>query len=209
MNKLNPKIDAYIADGCGRCKYYATERCKVNFWRNELEELRQIAIESGLKEELKWSMPVYTDDGRNIFMISAFKDFCSINFFKGALLTDTKKLLVQQGPNSQTARIVKFNGENSVKEARTYLASLIKQAVKIEREGVKIETTKELPVRPVEMEEIFKDDEAFEKAFNSLSAGKQRGYILFFNQAVQAATRRSRILKNREKILLGKSLQDK
>ena len=90
---MNPKVDQYLLDGCMRCKYGGTPKCKVNNWINELEELRKIVIKSGLAEELKWGMPCYTSNNKNILMISAFKDYACISFFKGVLLKDKEKLL--------------------------------------------------------------------------------------------------------------------
>jgi uncharacterized protein YdeI (YjbR/CyaY-like superfamily) len=99
---MNPKVDKYLLDGCMRCKYGGTPKCKVNNWINELEELRKIVIKSGLAEELKWGMPCYTSNNKNILMISAFKEYACISFFKGGLLKDKEQLLVAQGENSHS-----------------------------------------------------------------------------------------------------------
>lgn len=94
---MNPQIDAYIADGCGRCKFFATPECKVRSWQSELEALRKIVLQCGLKEELKWGVPCYTYENKNIVIVSAFKEFCALNFFKGALLKDSEELLESPG----------------------------------------------------------------------------------------------------------------
>lgn len=105
--KLNPLVDKYLVDGCMRCKYGGTPQCKVNFWQEELELLRQIVLETGLTEEIKWGVPVYTRNGKNIVTVGALKDSANIGFFKGVLLSDKHKILQQQG-NLQSDRIVRF-----------------------------------------------------------------------------------------------------
>lgn len=98
---MNPEIDHYLAEGCGRCKLYATPACKVHRWQKELKVLRQIILDCGLQEELKWSVPCYTRSNKNILVLAAFKEYCAISFFKGALLKDEKKLLIKAGENTQ------------------------------------------------------------------------------------------------------------
>jgi uncharacterized protein YdeI (YjbR/CyaY-like superfamily) len=114
MTTLNPKVDLYIADGCGRCDYYATPRCKVRNWQIELETLRQIVLECGLTEELKWGVPCYTFNQSNIAIVAAFKDYCSLSFFKGALLQDTNKLLDKPSDSTQSARLIKFTDSKDI-----------------------------------------------------------------------------------------------
>jgi len=104
----NPKVDKYLVDGCMGCKFGATPNCKVNNWRDELSALRHLVLESGLTEDLKWGMPCYTDNGKNILMVTAFKEYCSLSFFKGSLMKDGDNVLVSPGENSQSMHYMKF-----------------------------------------------------------------------------------------------------
>jgi uncharacterized protein YdeI (YjbR/CyaY-like superfamily) len=109
---MNPKVDKYLIDGCMRCKFGATPQCKVNRWHEELKLLRKIVLDCGLTEELKWAVPCYTFQNTNILIVSGFKEFCSINIFKGALLSDTHNILFKAGKNTQSARLLKFTNAN-------------------------------------------------------------------------------------------------
>ena len=117
---LNPQVDKYLIDGCMRCKYGATPKCKVNLWRDELELLRQIVLETGLKEEIKWGAPVYTHQGKNVILVNALKESANIGFFKGALLKDEHKILQQQG-NVQAARIIRFKHIDEIEKVQSIL----------------------------------------------------------------------------------------
>jgi uncharacterized protein YdeI (YjbR/CyaY-like superfamily) len=114
MKIINPKVDLFIADGCGRCEYYATDRCKVRNWQTELQHVRQIMLESDLEEEIKWGVPVYTHEGKNIVIISALKDCVTFGFFKGVLLKDTHQILEKQGESVQSARIIRFTSVDRI-----------------------------------------------------------------------------------------------
>jgi len=208
MAVLNPKVDHYLTDGCGRCEYYATSRCKVHTWRKELEVLRSIVMETGLTEELKWSMPVYTSEGKNIVMISAFRDFCAVNFFKGSLLSDPAGKLIKPGENSQAGRYFKFTDLEAIAEMRNTILQYIREAVQIEKSGARVEFKKDPEPAPEELLQKFAEDPVFENAFYALTPGRRRGYILHFSQPKQSATRISRIEKCMEKIFSGKGMQD-
>src|SRR5690606_34046881 len=118
--ELNPLVDKYLIDGCMRCKYGGTPQCKVNNWRAELELLRQIVLETGLKEEIKWGAPVYTNKDKNIVSVGALKDSANIGFFKGILLSDNHKIRQQQG-NLQAERIIKFTNVNDIEKVKDVL----------------------------------------------------------------------------------------
>jgi uncharacterized protein YdeI (YjbR/CyaY-like superfamily) len=209
MKTLNPKVDQFIADGCGRCKFHATPKCKVNRWRVELETLRQLVNDSGLKEELKWGFPCYTYENKNVLMIGAFKEYCSLNFFKGMLLKDAKKLLEAPGENSKAVKSFRFKDISSIVKNEKQIKSFITEAIQLEKTGAKIEFKKssETPV-PEEFEEALKKNAILKKAFNALTPGRQRGYLLFFSQPKQSKTRESRIEKCKKDILNGKGLND-
>lgn len=205
---MNPQVDKYLIDGCMRCKYGGTPQCKVHNWREELEMLRQIVLETGLKEEIKWGVPVYTHNGKNVLSVAALKDFATIGFFKGVLLTDSHKILQQQG-NLQSDRIVRFTKTSDIKKLEDVLKSYIKEAVAIEESGKKVEFKKNPEPIPDELLQAFEDDPAFKKAFYTLTSGRQRGYIIHFSQPKQPQTRIGRIEKYKEQIFNGVGLHDK
>lgn len=205
---MNQKIDLYFKDGCGRCKFYQTPQCKVHNWQSELKALRKIVLNCNLTEELKWSFPVYTFNTKNIVIVSAFKEYVALSFFKGVLLKDKEKLLYQQGENSQTTRIMKFVNVKEITKIENTIKAYILEAIEIEKQGKKIEFKKNPEPIPIELQQKLDTDSNFNIAFNSLTPGKQRGYIIYFSQPKQSATRSSRIEKCTEKILNGKGLQD-
>ncbi|MDX9881788.1 MAG: DUF1801 domain-containing protein [Prolixibacteraceae bacterium] len=207
--ELNPQVDKYLVDGCMRCKYGGTPQCKVNNWREELEMLRQIVLECGLTEKIKWGVPCYTSDNKNIAIVSAFKNYASLSFFKGALLKDPYKILQQQGENSQSARLIKFTNPDQIIEQQEKLKEYILEAVEIEKSGVKSELKKNPEAIPDELLQTFEKDPALEKAFYSLTSGRQRGYIIYFSQPKQSQTRINRIEKYKQQILNGVGLNDK
>jgi uncharacterized protein YdeI (YjbR/CyaY-like superfamily) len=209
MEPMNPKVDKYLIDGCMRCKFGATPECKVNIWRTELETLRQIVLECGLTEEVKWGVPCYTVENRNIIMISAFKNYACLSFFKGALLKDSEKILLQPGENSQSARIIKYTSPKQIIKQVQIIKIYISEAIAIEKNGQKVEFKKKPEPLPAELSEVFLNDKILEKAFYSLTPGRQRGYIIYFSQAKTSPSRFNRIEKCRKKIIMGEGLNDK
>lgn len=205
---LNPQVDKYLLDGCMRCKFGATPQCKVNNWREELETLRQIALETGLKEEIKWGVPVYTHNGKNVLSVAALKDSATIGFFKGVLLADSHKVLEQQG-NLQSDRIIRFTKTTDIVKLKNVLKSYINEAVAIEESGKKVEFIKNPEPIPDELIQAFDVDPAFKKAFYSLTPGRQRGYVIHFSQPKQPHTRIGRIEKYKQQIFDGVGLNDK
>lgn len=206
---MNTSVDAYFVQGCGRCKLGGTPQCKVNRWAAELQLLRQLLLASGLNEECKWGMPCYTLNGQNVALLAAFKEYCSINFFKGALLSNEWGMLSSAGENSQAGRLIKITSIEQVNVHAEHILNTLLQAVNIEKSGQKV------PQRSIDDEEVplellteFAADPELERAFRALTPGRQRGYLLFFRGAKQSATRTSRILKNKDRILKEKGLQD-
>ncbi|MBK8827385.1 MAG: DUF1801 domain-containing protein [Saprospiraceae bacterium] len=208
MTQLNPKVDLFIADGCGRCDYYATDKCKVRSWQMELQHLRQIMLETGLVEDVKWGVPVYTHQDKNIVIVSALKDCVTFGFFKGVLLSDPKKILEQQGPSVQSARIIRFTAVDQIINLTDTVKEYVKEAVVIEESGVKVEFKKDLEPIPDELNDMFEDLPALRDAFYALTPGKQRGYIIHFSQPKQSASRISRIEKCIDKIMNGEGFHD-
>lgn len=206
--ELNPLVDKYLVDGCMRCKYGATPQCKVLKWVQELELLRQLVLEAGLKEEIKWGVPVYTKNDKNIITINALKESANIGFFKGVLLADEHKILLQQG-NIQTARIIKFTDSETIIRLKDVLKAYISEALKIEESGIKVETQKNPEPLPEELIQAFEEDPLFKTAFHDLTLGRQRAYIIHFSQPKQSETKVGRIKKYKKQIFDGIGLNDK
>ncbi|TRX59200.1 hypothetical protein FNH22_11795 [Fulvivirga sp. M361] len=200
---MGPKVDKYLIYGCMRCKYGGTPQCKVLNWVEELELLRQIVLETGLTEEIKWGVPVYTHNGKNVVTVSALKESANIGFFKGVLLTDKHQILRQQG-NLQSDRIVKFSSTEEVKKLKDILKVYVLEAIEIEESGKKVEFKKNPEPIPDELLQALEDEPLFKKAFYSLTPGRQRGYIILFSRPRQSKTRVSKIEKNKAKIFEGK-----
>ncbi|TGL41378.1 YdeI/OmpD-associated family protein [Leptospira perdikensis] len=178
-------------------------------WKKEFEILRSIAIESKLVEEIKWGQPCYTDKGQNIFLLHGFKEYCAILFFKGALLKDPKKILIQQSKNVQSARQIRFQNTSEITKLKSTIKSLIKEAVQIEQSGKKVvlKKTSEYEV-PEEFLRRLENNPNLQTAFSGLTPGRQRGYLLHFSGAKRSETREERIDKQVSNILKGKGLND-
>lgn len=209
MYVLNPKVDKYLADGCGRCPLMATPQCKVNAWPKELKQLRMIVLDCGLTEEVKWGVPCYTYEKNNVLVVSAFKEYSSLSFFKGALLRDPNGILVKPGENSQSARLVRFTSVREIKALEPILKSYILEAIEVEKNGLKVDfKAKTELVIPEELQKKFDALPALQAAFTSLTPGRQRGYILHFSAAKQSKTREARIEKCIPQILEGRGMMD-
>jgi uncharacterized protein YdeI (YjbR/CyaY-like superfamily) len=209
MNNMNPKVDTYFTNGCGRCPLVNTPECKVHSWTEELAKLREIVLDCGLTEELKWSHPVYTFQKSNVILLGAFKANCVISFLKGALLKDAGKILQKPGENTQAGRVIRFTDVRQIIELEAVLKAYIYEAVEIEKAGLKMEfkETKDF-VMPDELQTTFDQIPNLKNAFESLTPGRQRGYILHFSQPKQSKTREERIKKCLPQILIGKGLND-
>lgn len=210
MNTItNPKVDKYLIDGCMRCKFGGTPDCKVNNWRDELTALRHLVLESGLTEDLKWGMPCYTVNGKNILMVAAFKEYCSLSFFKGSLMEDADNVLVSPGENSQAMRYMKFTNLAEIVANQEQIKTYITEAITIEKTGKKVQFKKEPEPMPDELLTAFEKYAGLKEAFEALTPGRQRAYILYFTQSKESKTRMNRIEKCREKILNGQGLNDR
>ncbi|MFB9278346.1 YdeI/OmpD-associated family protein [Cohnella cellulosilytica] len=191
----NAKIDPYFN--------------KLKKWKEEFEKLREIVLDCGLTEEFKWMHPCYTLDDKNIVLIHGFKDYCALLFHKGALLKDPHGILVQQTENVQSARQIRFTSVRQIDEMQLILKTYIDEAVEVEKAGLQIsyKAHKEYVI-PEELENKFTEIPDLKAAFEALTPGRQRGYILHFSSAKQAKTRESRIEKYIGHILNGKGMDD-
>lgn len=205
MISTNPEVDKYLAEGCGRCKLGGTPECKVHKWPQELKLLRKIALDCGLNEEIKWGVPVYTYQKHNIIIIGAFKENCVLSFFKGALLQDEENILKFPGENSQSAKVIRFTDVKLIQKLETVLKAYIFEAIEIEKAGLKV-TPKKLEeyTVPEEFKSKLKEMPALKKAFEALTPGRRKAYLLHFSSAKQSTTRISRIEKSIPNILKGK-----
>ncbi len=195
MNGTNPKVDFYFN--------------KAKKWQEEIEKLRAIALDRGLTEELKWGCPCYTWQGNNIVLIHTFKEYCAFLFFKGALLNDVEGILVQQTENVQSARQIRFTNSDEIVEMTATLKAYIHEAIEVEKAGLKVEFKKTDEFRmPDEFRYKLDRIPALKTAFDALTPGRQKGYLLYFAQAKQSKTREARIEKYIPQILDGKGLDD-
>lgn len=206
---MNPQVDIILEEGCGRCKLVGTPQCRIIIRNAEMQALRKIALESGLDEEVKWGFPAYTFKKKNIFMLGSFKEYSSIMFFKGALLSDPEKILVQPTENSNSGRQLRFNNAKEILKIKKTILQYIFEATELEKSGAKVEAkkTSEYPM-PDELKNKFKELPELKAAFEKLTPGRQRGYLLHFSQAKQSATRSSRIEKCMEAIFNGKGMNE-
>lgn len=174
-------------------------------WHKEYAQLRQIALDCELTEELKWGCPCYTYKGTNILLIHGFKAYCAYLFHKGALLKDSEEILIQQTENVQSARQARFTNVQEIVDLADSLRAYIYEAIEVEKAGLKVEMKKTEEFHmPEELATKFEEDPSFKAAFDSLSPGRQRGYLLHFSDAKQSKTRIARIEKAKSKIFEGK-----
>jgi len=195
MSKMNPKVEFFFV--------------KAGKWQEEYEALRAIVLDCGLTEELKWGCPCYTLEKKNVVLIHGFKEYCALLLFKGALLKDTKGILIQQTEHVQAARQIRFTNVKEIVKMKATLKAYIKEAIQVEQSGAKValKKTKEFTM-PAEFQSKLKSMPALKKAFAALTPGRQRGYLLYFSSAKQASTREARVEKYTPQILAGKGLED-
>ena len=186
---MNPKVDFFFN--------------KAKKWQDELEKLREIALDCGLMEELKWGVPCYTFENRNIVLIHAFKEYCAYLFFKGALLKDQKQILIRQ-------RQVRFTSPGEINRLASTLKAYIYEAIEVEKAGLKVTLKKTSEFKmPEEFKKKLDKTPSLKKAFYALTPGRQRAYLLHFSAAKQAKTRESRIEKHIPHIMKGIGLNDR
>lgn len=178
-------------------------------WQKEFELLRAILLDCQLNEELKWGQACYTFQNRNIVLIHGFKEYCALLFFKGALLNDPNGILIQQSENVQSARQIRFTNAKQITKMETVLKAYVYEAIEVERAGLKVKLKKveEYPVVE-EFQKKLNSKPALKKAFEALTPGRQRGYLLYFSSAKQSKTRAERVEKCTKLIMSGKGLND-
>jgi uncharacterized protein YdeI (YjbR/CyaY-like superfamily) len=180
---------------------------KSSIWQAAFQQLRTVILDCGLTEELKWGCPCYTYGDKNIVLLHGFKNYCAVLFFKGALLSDPEKILVQQTENVQAARQIRFSNTREIAKLQKTLKAYIFEAMEVEKAGlkVKLKKTSECKV-PEEFQVILQKNRSLKKAFEALTPGRQRAYLIYFSQPKLSKTRAARIEKNIPKIMEGKGL---
>ncbi len=192
---MNPKVNFFFN--------------KASKWQAEYEQLRTIVLDCGLTEELKWGCPCYTFEGNNIVLIHGFKDYCALLFMKGALMKDAKGILIQQTENVQAARQIRFTNLNEIVKLKTALKAYIQEAISVEKSGLKVELKKPTEFKMAEeFQQVLNEMPEVKKAFEALTPGRQRAYLLHFSQPKQSKTRESRVENCIPQILKGKGLDD-
>ncbi|MDO6738330.1 YdeI family protein [Wenyingzhuangia sp. 2_MG-2023] len=193
---MDPKVEVFLE--------------KTKKWQEEMKLLREFVLDCGLTESFKWMHPCYQHQHKNVVLIHGFKDYCALLFFKGVLLQDSEGILIQQTENVQAARQIRFENRQQIQELKQCIKSYVFEAVELEKLGLEVplKKTKEFDV-PAEFELFLKENTELKTAFEALTPGRQRGYLLYFSQAKQSKTRISRIEKFIPVILNGKGLKDK
>lgn len=192
-SRMNPKVDEYLS--------------KATKWKEEYEKLRNIVLDCELTEEFKWMHPCYTFEKKNIVLIHGFKDYCALLFHKGALLQDAHGILIQQTENVQAARQIRFTNLQEIVEMESILKAYIYEAIEVEKAGLEVNFKKNTDI-PEELQNKFDEIPALKTAFEALTPGRQRAYILYFSEPKQSKTRESRVEKCMQQILNGKGLRD-
>jgi len=193
---MNPKVDEFLG--------------KEKEWREEFRKLRQIILDCRLAEELKWGQPCYTLNGKNVVLIHGFKEYCALLFMKGALLKDPKGLLIQQTENVQAGRQIRFTHVNEIIKMEKTLKAYIQEAIKAEKAGLQVEKRKTSDYAiPMEFQVRLDGHPALKAAFDALTPGRQRAYILFFSRPKQSRTRESRVDASIPRILDGMGIDDR
>ncbi|MGA3015160.1 MAG: YdeI family protein [Bacteroidales bacterium] len=192
---MNPKVDIFLSN--------------ANKWQAEFKKLRMLILDCQLTEELKWGVPCYIFQNRNIVLMHGFKEYCALLFFKGALLNDSHGILIRQTENVQASRQIRFTSIRKIVEMETILKAYIYEAIEVEKAGLKVDLKKTTKyVIPEEFQNKLDEFPDLKVAFDALTPGRQRAYILYFSAPKQSKTRESRIEKSIQQILNGKGLND-
>jgi uncharacterized protein YdeI (YjbR/CyaY-like superfamily) len=192
---MNPKVDVFLS--------------KAKKWQEELKKLRMIILDCQLTEELKWGKPCYTFQKSNLVIIIPLKESCALMFCKGALLNDANDILIKPGENTQAGRWIKFTNVREIVEMETILKAYIYEAIEVEKAGLKVNFKRNPEPVPEEFQNKLDEIPALKTAFDALTPGRQRAYILYFSAPKQSKTRESRVEKCMQQILNGKGLNDR
>ena len=201
--------DSYFRDGCGRCERFASDACAARIWHSGQHTLRRLCLDLGLQETVKWGHPCYMHKDRNIALISAFRGDFRLTLFNAALLDDPQQILEKQGPNSQHAEVLRFSDESRVAELQTTIRQYLQQLMHCADQGIRPEKKHRQHDIPDELKDALLADPELDQAFQQLTPGRQRSYLLNLNAAKQSQTRIRRIEKFRPHILAGKGANER
>lgn len=202
-------VDAYLRDGCGRCPKYRTPECKVHRFEDVLTGLREVALASGLREEIKWGCPTYTLDGKNVAMVAAFVDRAALQLFRGAELDDPAGVLEAPGPSSRFVRVLVVRSVVELRRARPIAARLLAQAIALEQGPTRAAPAPASEPVPPELERALAADPRLGRAWDTLTPGRRRSHVLHVAGAKQAATRERRVAACVAAILAGRGLHER
>ena len=195
MHSTNPRVDFFFS--------------KDGKWQMAFTQLRKIVLDCGLTEDLKWGHPCYTLESTNIVLLHGFKEYCALLFFKGALLKDEKSILIQQTPNVQSARQIRFTSVADITRQKATIKAYIYEAIEVEKAGLKVELKKSTDFAVAEeFKAVLDKKPSLKKAFEALTPGRQRAYLLHFSQPKLSSTRSARVQKSIPSIMEGKGLND-
>jgi len=190
---MNPRVDVFMK--------------KTTTWHDEYEVLREIALATGLDEDLKWGQPCYTLNGKNIFLLHSFKEYIAVFFMKGVVMKDPKSILIQQTPNVQAGRQIRFKNLEEIVKAKKVIKAYMAEAIAVEEAGIEVPMKKAAPVEiPKDIAAAMKKIPGLPTAFKKLTPSCQKEYMLYFDGAKKEETRISRVEKCAEKILSGKRM---
>ena len=209
MTINNSSVDSYLKDGCGRCDKFETPECKVHHYPGALAALRVIALDSGLTETMKWGSPCYMLDDTNVIMIGTYQDCCFVSYLRGALLDDKDGVLELVGPNTRSARLFKFTTEAEVLANRGLVARFIHDCIGFVQSGTKVPPRESNEPMPDELQDVLDANGDVAAAYDALTPGRQRSYILHVSGAKQSKTRQSRAEKATVKIMAGKGFNER
>ena len=190
---MNPQVDGFLR--------------KEKKWREEFVELRRIVLACGLTEEIKWRIPCYTSNNRNIVLIHGFKEYCALGFVNGALLKDSRKIMVQPG-QTQAGRMIRFSSVGEIRKLEPAIKAYIREAVAAEKAGLKVKKKVKPEPVPEELQVKLDKNAALKAAFQALTPGRQRAYLIYFSKAKKSETRAGRVDKYLDRILRGKGMMD-
>ncbi len=202
-------IEEYFLKGCGRCERFGTSDCSTRQWSSGLAELRQICLDRGLVETVKWGHPCYMHAGRNIVIMGALRNDFRLSFFNAALLKDPHGVLEKAGPNTRQPDMIRFTANNQVAAVKPVIESYLLEAMGYAESGIKPAVQNVSILIPDELLEALESDPELSKAFHRLTPGRRKSYVIHLNSAKKAETRISRIRKFRERILAGKGAMEK
>ena len=202
-------IDDYFSKGCGRCERFATADCSTQRWDGGLRDLRQLCLDAGLAEAVKWGHPCYMQSDRNIVVLGAFRNDFRLSFFNAALMQDPEGVLERQGPNTRHPDMIRFDDNARVAELKPVILSYLNEAIGYAKAGIVSPKDEGAIELPDELAEALGSDPELADAFHRLTPGRQKSYVINVNSAKKPETRFSRIARFRDRILAGKGANER